>query len=334
MKKNYYLLAMLLVSTLTLFSACGDDDDIPVTPTPEVPDNGDGDTEGEKTKTATLDATAYDKWVYYNFSDGATVAHEIEPVAGTYSGDISIQVMGQDYGSVEDLKLEVGRLESDSVSLVLKDFNFGSYKMGDIAAGASIAADTLCWSLTGGQIVVNGMNVTCNGGIAGDSINLVMTIQPSGMPMPFVATYKGIIETRSGIDETSFKWDIALHRYDVKTNGASAVATSESDMAKVTAIPADGYVSDIKTDSIMVNTAGMMNSKIGYATDTWNEVLNKGVEFDSSVMPPTPNSWSMSGLVYVVKLASGDYAKIKFTDYSNEAGASGHISFDYVYPFK
>lgn len=334
MKKNYYLLAMLLVSTLTIFSACGDDDDIPVTPTPEVPDNGDGDTEGEKAKTATLDATAYDKWVYYNFSDGATVAHEIEPVAGTYSGDISIQVMGQDYGSVEDLKLEVGRLESDSVSLVLKDFNFGSYKMGDIAAGASIAADTLCWSLTGGQIVVNGMNVTCNGGIAGDSINLVMTIQPSGMPMPFVATYKGVVETRSGVDETSFKWDIALHRYDVKTNGASAVATSESDMAKVTAIPADGYVSDIKTDSIMVNTAGMMNSKIGYATDTWNEVLNKGVEFDSSVMPPTPNSWSMSGLVYVVKLASGDYAKIKFTDYSNEAGASGHISFDYVYPFK
>lgn len=331
MKKNYYLLAMLLVSTLTIFSACGDDDDIPATPTPEVPDTGDDDTEGGKAQTATLDATAYNKWVYYNFSDGATVAHEIEPVAGTYSGDISIQVMGQDYGSVEDLKLEVGRLESDSVSLVLKDFNFGNYKMGDIAAGASIAADTSCWSLTGGQIVVNGMNVTCNGGIAGDSINLVMTIQPSGMPMPFVATYKGIVETRSGVDETSFNWDIAIHRYDVKTNGATVVATSESDITKVTAIPSDGFVADIKTDSLMVDSSGMMNNKIGYATTNLNEVLSGWMNLDLSIMPP---KYTMSGQVYVMKLKSDEYAKIKFTDYSNDADVKGHISFEYVSPFK
>lgn len=334
MKKNYYLLAMLLVSTLTIFSACGDDDDIPATPTPEVPDTGGDDTEGEKAKTATLDATAYNKWVYYNFSDGATVAHEIEPVAGTYSGDISIQVMGKDYGSVEDLKLEVGRLESDSVSLVLKDFNFGSYNMGDIAAGASIAADTLCWSLTGGQIVVNGMNVTCNGGIAGDSINLVMTIQPSGMPMPFVATYKGIVETRTGIDDTSFNWDIALHRYDVKTNGAWAVEMIDSEMDKVTTIPDSTFVADIKTDSLIIDNSGMMNNKVGYASSNINEVLNKGIEFDSKTMPPTAANWSMSNKIYVMKLKSGEHAKIKFTDYSNDADVKGHISFEYVYPFK
>lgn len=330
MKKNFSLFAVLFVSTLTLFSACGDDDN-------GGDDNGGGggNTTEETVKSVTLNATAYDQWVYFNFSDGASVSHEIEPVAGTYAGDVSVDVVGMgNMGSVEGLTLEVSRIEGDSLGLVLKDFSFGQYQMGDIAAGATIAADTIGWSLVGGTIVVNNMTVSPEGNISGDSINLVMTIQPTGMPMAFIATYKGIIETRSGIDETSFKWDIALHRYDVKTNGASAVATSESDMAKVTAIPADGYVSDIKTDSIMVNTAGMMNSKIGYATDTWNEVLNKGVEFDSSVMPPTPNSWSMSGLVYVVKLASGDYAKIKFTDYSNEAGASGHISFDYVYPFK
>ena len=112
MKKNFYLLAMLLVGSLTMFSACGDDD--------PVDNGGGGDDDGgggeepteETVKTATLDATAYDKWVYFNLSDGATVTHEIEPVAGTYSGDISITVMGKDYGSVEDLKLEVGRLET------------------------------------------------------------------------------------------------------------------------------------------------------------------------------------------------------------------------------
>ena len=331
MKKNFYLLAVLFISSLTLFSACGDDDDIPDNPTPEVPGGDDDDDDAETVKTATLDATAYDKWVYFNFSDGATVTHEIEPVAGTYSGDIAIKVMGQDYGSVEGLKLEVGRLESDSVSLVLKDFNFGNYQMGDIAAGATIAADTLCWSLTGRQIVVNGMNVTCKGGIAGDSINLVMTIQPTGMPMPFVATYKGIVETRSGVDETSFNWDIAVHRYDVKTNGASSLATKESDIAKVTAVPSDGYVADVKTDSLMVDSSGMMQNKIGYATTDLSEVLTGWMDLDLSNMPP---SYTMSGLVYVIKLKSGEYAKIKFTDYTNDDNVKGHITFDYVYPFK
>ncbi len=79
----------------------------------------------------------------------------------------------------------------------------------------------------------SGMTVTpTTGNISLDSINITILIQPTGMPMPITTTYKGIIETRTGIDETSFNWDIALHRYDVKTNGASAVETTESDIKK------------------------------------------------------------------------------------------------------
>lgn len=324
MKKNFYLLAMLLVGTLTMFSACGDDDPV---------DNGGGST--EDVKTVTLDATAYDKWVYFNFSDGKSEAHEIEPVAGTYSGEVSVDVVGMgNMGTVEDMKLEVTRLKSDSVGLVLKDFKFAKYDMGDVAAGATITADVVGWDLAGSTIVVNNMNVSPEGNINGDSINMVMTIQPAGMPMAFIATYKGKIETRTGFDEKSIKWDIALHRYDVKTNGASAVATTEKDITKVTEIPASGYVADITNDSIMVDNSGMMNSKIGYAISDYNEVLSKGIEFDSKTMPPTPSNWTMSDLVYVVKLASGEYAKIIFTDYRNDDNATGHITFDYVYPFK
>lgn len=324
MKKNFYLLATLFISTLAMFSACSDDDD-----------KGDGPA-NEEVKTTTVDATAYDKWAYFKFEDKSTVAHEIEPAAGTYTGDLSVTVMGQAYGSVENLKLEVNRLKTDSVSLVLGEFSVANYEIKEITAGATIAAGTHGWDLTGSTIVVNNMNVTPTGYISGDSINLVMTIQPAGMPMPFVATYKATVETRGGVDETSFDWDIALHRYDVKTNGASVLATTETDMAKVTTIPSSGYVADVKTDSIMIDTKGMMQepAKIGYATGNWNEILNKGIEFDSKVMPPVPTSWTMSGLVYVIKLASGDYAKIKFTDYSNDSDVKGHISFEYVYPFK
>lgn len=322
MKKNFYLLATLFISTLAMFSACSNDDD-----------KGDGPA-NEEVKTATVDATAYDKWAYFKFEDKSTVAHEIEPAAGTYTGDLSVTVMGQAYGSVENLKLEVNRLKTDSVSLVLGEFSVANYEIKEITAGATIAAGTHGWDLTGSTIVVNNMNVTPTGYISGDSINLVMTIQPTGMPMPFVATYKATVETRGGVDETSFDWDIALHRYDVKTNGASAIATTESDMAKVSTIPSSGFTADIKTDSLMIDNTGMMNDKIGYATSMINEILNKGIEFSSVPMPPTPANWTMSELVYIIKLKSGEYAKIKFTDYSNDSDVNGHISFEYVYPFK
>lgn len=324
MEKNFYLSAMLLAGSLAMFSACGDDDPA---------DNGGG--AAEDVKTVTLDATAYDKWVYFNFSDGKSEAHEIEPVAGTYSGEVSVDVAGMgNMGTVGDMKLEVTRLKRDSVGLVLKDFKFAKYDMGDIAAGATITADVAGWKLAGATIVVNNMDVSPEGNINGDSIHLAMTIRPAGMPMAFIATYKGKVETRAGFDEKSIKWDIALHRYDVKTNGASAVATTGKEIAKVAGIPAGGYVADITNDSILVDNSGMMNGKIGYASSACNEVLGKGIEFDSKTMPPTPSNWTMSGLVYVVKLASGGYAKMIFTGYRNDDNATGHITFDYVYPFK
>ena len=323
MKKNFYLLAVLFISSLTVFSACSDDDD-----------NGGGDTE-ETVKDVMLDATAYDKWMYFSFKDGTSVAHEIEPVAGTYKGDISGTVMGQDQGTVTNLKLEVGRISKDSVSITVDEFSLAGRTISKFTAGAKIAADSIGWDLAGGEMAVSGMTVTpTTGNISLDSINITILIQPTGMPMPITTTYKGIIETRTGIDETSFNWDIALHRYDVKTNGASAVETTESDIKKVTAIPSSGYVADIKTDSLIIDNSGMMNNKVGYATSNINEVLNKGIEFSSVPMPPTPANWTMSDKVYVIKLSSGEYAKIKFTDYSNDADVKGHISFDYVYPFK
>ena len=326
MKKNYYLLAMLLVSSLTFFSACSDDDD----------NGGGGDTD-ETVKSVTLDATAYDKWMYSSFKDGKSVAHEIEPAAGTYKGDISLDVTGMgNMGTVSDLNLVVTRLEGDSLTFALDEFDFSQYKDIALKAGFNIASDTIGWTLTGGTVTAGNIVITPKGDVNGDSINLIITTRPGSMPMDLIVTYKGKLETRGGIDETSFDWDIALHRYDVKTNDGSALDTKETDITKVTTVPASGYVADVRTDSLMLNTNGMQlpTPKIGYTPSYWNEVLNKGIEFSSVPMPPTAANWSMSNMVYVIKLKSGEYAKIKFTDYSNDADVKGHISFDYVYPFK
>lgn len=330
MKKRFYLLATLFASTLTLFSSCGEDDDTPGGGNNNNNGGGDEPTT-EEVKTATVDATAYDKWVYFKFSDQSTAVHEIEPLAGTYSGDIAIVVGGANQGTASGLKMEINRISEDSVNLVLKDFSFGSYQMGDLTSGAHIGIDSLGWQLEGGELIVDNMSVTSKGTITGKNIEIQMTIKPGAMPMPISATYTGALETDGNVDESSFDWDIALHKYDVKTNEGAALATTEGDISKVTVLPADGYVADIQTDSLIYDMAGMMKNSIGYACGHMNEVLNEGVVVHMESMPPV---YTMSGLVYILKLKSGEYAKIKFTDYTNDENVKGHITFEYVYPFK
>lgn len=332
MKKRCYLLVTLLVSTLSLFSSCGEDDDTPGGGHTGGNNNGGGDEPtAEEVKTARVDATAYDQWVYFKFSDQSVVAHPIEPLAGTYTGDIAIVVGGADQGTASDLKMEVNRISEDSLHLVLKDFSFGSYQMGDLTSGAHITLDSLGWQLEGGELTVNHMTVSSKGTIAGKNIEIQMTIQPGAMPMPISATYTGTLEKDGNIDESSFDWDIALHKYDVKTNAGAALATTEKDITKVAVLPADGYVADVQTDSLLYDMSGMMKNAVGYACGHINEILNEGVVVHMENMPP---SYTTSDLVYILKLKSGEYAKIKFTDYTNDENVKGHITFEYVYPFK
>lgn len=326
MKKNFYLIASLFISTLTLLPACGDDEDT---------QGGGGEPVVEEVQTATLDATAYDKWVYFKFSDKSSVAHPIEPLAGTYTGEVAVTVAGQNQGTAEGLKMEVNRVTADSVTLVLKDFTFtsaamgGPVSMGDITSGAKVSITADGWQLEGEKITVAGMAVSSTGLIAGTKIEVAIAIQPGSMPMPIAATYTGEMEQDANVDETSFDWDIAIHRYDVKTNEGSALATTEKELSAVTVLPADGFVADVQTDSLTYDMTYMMQNAVAYAPAHINEVVSKWIRRDG--MPPV---FTMSGLVYLVKTKSGDCAKIRFTDYTNDEDVNGHITFEYVYPFK
>lgn len=330
MKKRFYLLALLFMGALTALPSCGDDDDISGDDKMENP--GDKDDPEEDVKNATVDATAYDKWVYFKFSDGSSVSHEIEPIGGTYSGDMGVVVGGQNQGAVNDLKMEVNRVDKDSVNIVLKDFKFGSYDMGDISTGASVSVDSLGWQLSALEAVVNGnVKVSAKGTIAGRTINMEVSMQPGMMPMVISATYDGTLETSASIDETSFDWDIAFHSYDKRTNGGGILETAETELSHVKAIPEGDFTADITTDSLLYDMTGMMNNAVGYASGFINEVLMKSTTRDLSNMPP---AYTKSDRVYIVKTKSGEYAKIKFTDDQSDEGKRGVFTFDYVFPIK
>lgn len=133
-------------------------------------------------------------------------------------------------------------------------------------------------------------------------------------------------------------WTIAIHRYDIKTNGCKVYATKETSWEAVTVAPADGtkdsegnmvtYLAD--TDGkIITDMSGMAGGNVVYADTKLNVVLGSWLRMEG--MPP---AFVMSNVVYTVLCANGKYAKIKFTDYSNDDDVRGHITFKYEYPLQ
>lgn len=132
--------------------------------------------------------------------------------------------------------------------------------------------------------------------------------------------------------DITIDWQIAIHRYDIQTNGGAALATTEKEMDKVTAFPESGYTEDVTVENtIVTDMSGMMDNKIGYAaTGKQNNVLNQWLTKTATGAMP-PYVYEPTNLIYVVKCKDGSYAKLKFTDYSNDANKSGYVTFSYEY---
>ncbi len=140
----------------------------------------------------------------------------------------------------------------------------------------------------------------------------------------------------SGIDSSNYKtldtWDIAFHRYSVRTNsgtstnnigrgGAYDTGINIADWASVTEAPETNYVVDDTIQILNYNTQAYE-----YMNTTGNTVLGRGVSFSGP--PPT---YTLSDNIYIVKTAKGKYAKIWIKSFHNSNNESGYITFCYAY---
>ncbi len=135
-----------------------------------------------------------------------------------------------------------------------------------------------------------------------------------------------------GIEEAApEKWDIAMHRENVKTNEGSAIKTYETSFDALTAIPEGSvFMPDVLTyTEVVIDNSQMMQEIIIYDTTEINMVLEDWVT--RSGMPPV---YSVQPNVYVVRTKEGKYAKIQFTSYKGgETGdETGFATFTYAYP--
>lgn len=132
-----------------------------------------------------------------------------------------------------------------------------------------------------------------------------------------------------GMDDPE-QWDLALHRYDVKTNGGVAAASNFNSVAEIDMSLLDGlvYHADIE-DSVIIDMSTMMDGYVGKAASRVNEVLSGWLDVDTREMPPI---YTLSKKVYIVRFADQTRAALYFSNFMNEASKKGFATIEYRYP--
>lgn len=149
--------------------------------------------------------------------------------------------------------------------------------------------------------------------------------------------FHGRTATAAGMEaeDAPADWDIAVHRYDVKTNGASALETGITGLELFVSsgeMPRGDYVEDVwTTDRIIVDMSGMMDGNIGYSESWYNSEISKWIDVDTGTMPPV---YSMSRKVYAVKLPDGTNLALKLSNFMDASGVKGYMTIEYVYPLE
>ena len=145
-----------------------------------------------------------------------------------------------------------------------------------------------------------------------------------------------IVQVSQDNYDSDMSWDIAFLRFNIRTNGGESgkgegavIEIQETDLNKVTQIPTSGFIADSKIK--VMASGGMPPTYIETNGSTAFKVGdNQGWAFYDYMAA----NWSYNKNVFVVRTADGQYAKLKMVSFLNDEDKSGHITFQYVYPFK
>lgn len=126
-------------------------------------------------------------------------------------------------------------------------------------------------------------------------------------------------------------WDLAVHRWDPKTNGGAVARTSYTDIEDFidsgTMPSDDAFVEDIWTeDVIAIDMSGMMQGNILYTEDYYNPELAKWLNVDTSTMPPI---YTRSDNVFVLRLSDGRHVALKLESIVDSSGTRGYLTIQY-----
>ncbi|AMD84254.1 HmuY protein [Capnocytophaga haemolytica] len=155
----------------------------------------------------------------------------------------------------------------------------------------------------------------------------------------------GKLVSPTGAVEESKEWDIAFHRFYIKTNSGTSgkgnvgvAATGVKDFDAVTKAPTQGYEADkmvtVETRPATPDTApsNVIVSSNPVITGTVESKDPKGwYNYVRPQQGETTPHFNITKYVYAIRTLEGKYVKIQLTDYTNDYGTSGYISFRYAF---
>ncbi len=151
------------------------------------------------------------------------------------------------------------------------------------------------------------------------------------------STYTLLDERPVDRQSTPEQWDLAIHHFDVRTNGGAVLRTN---YASVDAVPQQldlqsllehgTFVPDTwMLHQCIVDFSGMFDRNIWFQTSMVNPVLTEWVRMDFSTPPP---KYEASRRVYLLRMADGTMAALQLKSYMSEAGTKGFLTIDVRYP--
>ena len=131
------------------------------------------------------------------------------------------------------------------------------------------------------------------------------------------------------------EWDLAIHHFDVRTNGGQVLQTgytSVDDLPESSAsFASEGFRPDEWTShQCIVDFSGMFDYNIWYQASPVNLVLSDWVRMDFSTPPP---KYEASRRVYLLRMQDGTVAALHMKSYMSEAGTKGILTIDVKYPY-
>lgn len=204
--------------------------------------------------------------------------------------------------------------------------------------------------VTGGEVSRYKLKVSGFIGATLDSdVELKCEITPGNMPFAIEGTYTAK-NTEREIKEITFNgqtgkyvpgrtfemdpadlkgvaWNIAFHKYDVRTNGGSVLRLETTDWDAVTAAPAEGFVPDGRGVVIASMKDMLPDGNIGFQCTPLNEVLASFLTVTpTGTMPPF--KYELNRNIFLVRTATGKVWKMQFSQYTY-GGESLHAKFRY-----
>ena len=131
------------------------------------------------------------------------------------------------------------------------------------------------------------------------------------------------------------QWDLALHHFDVRTNGGSVLQTGYTSVDALPQSAANFASEEFRPDEwtrhqCIVDFSGMFDYNIWYQASPVNLVLSDWVRMDFSTPPP---KYEASRRVYLLRMQDGNVAALHMKSYMSEAGTKGILTIDVKYPY-